>query len=375
VNVDKAVRYHRLKRQAAIGATVVTTGVLLALLLTPASAALRDLAASVSGVPATGASSPATIAIYVLLVCALLQAAGLPVTYYSGVVLERRYGLSTERIGHWVGGQIKAMLVGTIVALAGSQFLYFTIRQWPAGWWVAAAVGCGGFMLLVALAAPVVLLPLFYRFKPLDRPELHGRLRSLSERAGVPVLGVYEWGLGAQTHRANAALVGMGTTRRILLSDTLLAGYSDDEIEVILAHELAHHAHRDVLTAVAVQTVLLLVAFFASVRAFDAIASGSMPIAVIAIADVAGFPLFLLVLGSVSWAMAPMTNALSRLHERRADAYALRLTERPAAFISAMRRLGAQNLAEPQPSRIALWLFHSHPPIEERIERARRFAS
>ncbi len=372
MNVDKAVRYHRLKRRAAIGATLVTAAVLLALLASPASQALRDLAAAAAAVPASPISSPVTVGIYVLLVCTILQAAVLPLTYYSSVLLERRYGLSTERTGRWLRDQIKAALVVSALALAGSEFVYFTIRRWPGSWWIAAALGCGGAMLLLARVAPVALLPLFYRFKPLERPQLQERLRALSERAGVPVLGAYEWGLGDKTHRANAALVGMGATRRILLSDTLLADYSDDEIEVILAHELGHHAYRDVLTAVAVQSALLLLAFFAAARAFDAIRTAGIPVAGSGIADVAGFPLILLVVGGVSWALAPVTNAVSRLHERRADAYALRLTDRPAAFISAMRRLGAQNLAEPQPSRMALWLFHSHPPIEERIERARR---
>ncbi len=278
MNVDKAVRYHRLKRRAAVGATLVTTVVLLALVASPASLVLHQLAAAATGVPATGVSSPLTIAIAVLVVCAILQVAALPLTYYSGVLLERRYGLSTESTGHWVGGQIKAGLVLTVVAVAGSEFVYFTIRRWPDAWWIAAALGCGGGLLLIAQVAPVALLPLFYRFKPLDRPQLQERLRALSERAGVPVLGAYEWALGDQTHRANAALVGVGATRRILLSDTLLADYSDDEIEVILAHELGHHAYRDMLTAVVVQTAVLVAAFYAVGLAFDAIARHGIPI-------------------------------------------------------------------------------------------------
>ena len=115
----------------------------------------------------------------------------------------------------------------------------------------------------------MLLLPLFYRFSPLDRPALSARLLDLSRRAGVPVLGVFEWKLGAKTRKANAALVGSGATRRILLSDTLLADYTDEEIEVILAHELAHHAHRDILKGLAVQAVLLLLAAGAAAAALE----------------------------------------------------------------------------------------------------------
>lgn len=373
MNVEKAVRYHRLKRRAAVGATGLTTAILVALLVSGASVTLRDLASAPAAGTTADASPPAAIGIYVLLLCAILQAAALPIGYYSGVVLERRYGLSSETTSRWLRDQAKAALVLSAIAIAGAEFLYLTIRRWPDTWWIAAATGCGGAVLLLARAAPVALLPLFYRFKPLDRPPLQERLRALFDRAGVPVLGVYEWGLGDKTHRANAALVGVGATRRILLSDTLLADYSDDEIEVILAHELGHHAYRDVLTAVAVQTALLLLGFLATSWVFDAADRSGIATGLSDAADVAGFPIVLLVVGGVSMAMTPMTNALSRMHERRADTYALRLTERPAVFISAMRRLGAQNLAEPQPSRAVLWLFHSHPSIEERIERARRY--
>ena len=97
-------------------------------------------------------------------------------------------------------------------------------------------------------------MPLFYRFRPLDRETLRERLMTLSRRAGVPVLGAFEWGLGEKTTRANAALVGVGQTRRILVSDTLLKDYTDDEIEVILAHEMAHHIHHDIWTALALET-------------------------------------------------------------------------------------------------------------------------
>lgn len=382
MNIDKAARYHRLKRRAGIGAAVLMAAVLGGLLHTGASVRLRDLSSGAMagaesaesparvGSASAPPSSSAAIGVYVLLLCAICQAAVLPITFYSAVILERRYGLSSESTRAWIRDQATATLLTAAVGVAAAEFVYFTIRRWPQGWWAAAAFGCGCGVLLLARAAPVVLLPLFYKFKPLDRPPLEDRLGALSDRAGIPVVGAYEWGLGDKTRRANAALVGVGATRRILLSDTLLADYSDDEIEVILAHELAHHAHWDVLKAVAAQTGLLLAGFAAAAWVLGRWGGA---IGVAGAADVAGLPLILLAVGGVSVAVTPFVNTLSRFHERRADEYALRLTERPAAFISAMRRLAAQNLAEPQPSRAARWIFHSHPPIEERIDAARAF--
>jgi STE24 endopeptidase len=369
MNVEKAARYHRLKRRAAVAGTLLNAAVLLTLLITGAVLPLRLRVSALLGVDAA-VSPPAVVGAYALMLSGILQAASLPVAFYSGVWLERRYGLSSESATRWLRDHGKAAVLTAVIALAAAEYIYFTIRRWPGVWWVPAAIGCGAVVLLIARVAPVALLPLFYRFKPLDRPQLQARLRRLSQAAGTSALGVYEWGLGQKTRRANAALVGVGRTRRILLSDTLLAEYSDDEIEVILAHELAHHAHRDVMKSVAAQTIVLLVAF--GIAAVVLRVSGAS-VGIAGAADVAGLPLILLVLGVVSAALTPFINLLSRAHERRADEYALRLTGRPVAFVSAMKRLAAQNLAEPQPSRVSLWLFHSHPPFEERIERARMF--
>jgi STE24 endopeptidase len=373
VNTDKAVRYHQLKRRAGVGATVLCASMLVALLTTGASVSLRDLAATVTSGPHGTPSTPATIALYVAGLCLLWQVVGFPLSYYSGVILERRYGLTVQTVPRWLRDQATGAVVFVALAIVGAEFLYYTIRRWPDRWWLVASVGFGFAVLLLARLAPVVLLPLFYRFKPLERPPLQERLRSLAARAGLPALGVYEWALGEKTRRANAALVGVGSTRRILLSDTLIADYSEDEIEVVLAHELAHHAHHDVLRAVAVQTSLLLLGLAAAAWASRTAPSMRPWVETPGTADVAALPLILLAAGGVCVMAAPVVNALSRTHERKADAFALRLTARPAAFISAMRRLGAQNLAEPQPSRAVRWLFHSHPPLEERIEHALRF--
>jgi STE24 endopeptidase len=213
-------------------------------------------------------------------------------------------------------------------------------------------------------------MPLFYRFRPLDRETLRERLMTLSRRAGVQVLGAFEWGLGEKTSRANAALVGVGHTRRILVSDTLLRDYTDDEIEVILAHEMAHHIHHDMWTALALETAIVAAALFGAhlaVTRLGAAAGLAGP------ADPAALPALILAAGLVSLLLTPLGNAWSRSNERRADRFALTLTRRPGDFISAMRRLGQQNLAEERPSAAVFWFFHTHPTIDERIAAARTF--
>jgi STE24 endopeptidase len=372
MNEDKATRYQRLKRQAGIASLGWTIVLLLGLLLSRLSLTLRATAdALAASAGATGAwHASTTVVFYVGLLSLLNEIGGLPVAFYSGYFLEKRYGLSVDRVSGWAVDQVKAFAVGVVIGGAAVSMIYFCIRQSPEHWWALAG---GGFCVLsVGLVnlAPVVLLPLFYRVKPLERESLRGRLLALAERAGTRVLGAYEWGVGDKSRKANAALVGLGTTRRILVSDTMLAEYTDEEIEVVLAHELAHHLHGDIWRGLLFEAGLIMAGFYLAARALGASLDAT---GLQGVGDVAGLPLLLLAGGAVSLAMRPVAHAMSRAHERNADRFAVNLTKNPVAFISAMRRLAAQNLAEEHPSQVVQWLFYSHPPIRERIAAAETF--
>jgi Zn-dependent protease with chaperone function len=363
VNEDKATRYHRLGRRAGLLSALWTAALLGALMFSGASAWLRQHIVELSS-----GHAALTVAIYVLALSAVCDLATLPFSFYRGFVLERRYGLATQTMTHWLKDHFKAVLVGLVFAELGSAFVYFALRTWPERWWLLSGAAYSLVVVVLLTLAPVILLPLFYTFKPLERAELRDRLTALAAKAGSRIMGVYEWTLSDRTKKANAALAGLGNTRRILLSDTLLAEYSDDEIEVILAHELAHHVHRDIWTAVVYDVALMFAGFFAGHLALR----WAVPFfGLSGAADPAGSPVLLLTAGAVALAVRPLMNAVSRAHERRADSYALRMTNNPPAFISAMRRLGQQNLAEENPSRLVLAWFYTHPPIKERLELAR----
>jgi STE24 endopeptidase len=369
-NEDKSTRYHRLRRRSEIAGTVSAGVFLLTLLLSRGSLYLREVA-SFFGMNVLFFEDAATVAMFAFILTILLHLIELPFAYYQGFALEHRYELSNETRAQWFRDQLKGLALSVIFGVAGASIVYWAIRTSPDWWWLLAAAIFAVLMVALVQLAPVVLLPLFYSFKPLDRPALVERLTRLTERARTQIAGVYEWALSAHTKKANAALAGMGRSRRILLSDTLLADYSDDEIEVVLAHELSHHVHHDLWRGVALQTVLLFVGFFVAAQALRAFADS---LVLRGVDDPAGLPLLLLVAGSCSFAFMPVANAMSRAHERRADRYALATTQRPGAFISAMKRLSHQNLAEENPSLLVQWLFYSHPPIKERIEEARRWA-
>jgi STE24 endopeptidase len=371
LNEDKATRYHRQKRHASLGSLLWTVVLLAGLAATGLSATLRQTAEAAAGRVVSPFWLPgATVLGYVVLLTLLNELGSLPIGFYSGFVLERRYALSMQTLGGWIGDQAKSLGIGLTLGAAGAAAVYWLIRQSPDWWWLEAGVLFALVIVAITNLAPVVLLPLFYAVKPLEREVLRGRLLALADRAGARVFGAYEWGLGGKTKKANAALTGLGATRRILVSDTMLAEYSDDEIEVVLAHELAHHVHGDIWKGIVFESVLLLAGFDLAALALRALA---WRLGLRGVDDVAGLPLLLLAAGAVSLVMLPVAHAMSRAFERKADRFALDLTRNPAAFISAMRRLGAQNLAEDHPSRLVQWLFYSHPPVRERIAAARTF--
>jgi len=370
VNEDRASRYHRLRRRAALASTVVGAAWLTVLVASGASTWLAATAARI----VSGLSRPVGPALGVVLVAATValgwELMSLPFLFYRTFLLDRKYGLSSEPLGAWLADHGKALALGLALTLGSATAVYGAIAVSPAHWWLIAAALFLVLAVAISRVAPIWLMPLFYRFQPLERETLRERLLTLSTRAGVPVLGAFEWGLGEKTSRANAALVGAGRTRRILVSDTLLKDYSDDEIEVILAHELAHHVNRDIWTALALETLVMAAALYAAHAAATVVGPR---FGLRGPADLAAMPLMILAGGTMSLLLSPFSNAWSRHNERRADRFALRLTDRPAAFVSAMKRLGAQNLADERPSRIVYWFFHTHPTMDERIAGAMMF--
>ena len=371
MNEDRASRYHRRKRQASIGGVVWSVVLLVLLPASGASTVMRDAAEALCVRLAPAAWQPSlSVFVYVVMLSAVNEAGSLPLNFYSGYILEHRYELSTETVRGWLLDQLKAFGLGTALGCGAAGVIYSFIRRSPDHWWLWA--GCTFALLIIGLTnlAPVLLLPLFYPVKPLDRDVLRSRLLTLAERAGARVVGAYEMGFAGKTRKANAALAGIGTTRRILVSDTMLAEYSDDEIEVVLAHEMAHHVHGDIWKGIVFESGLILAGFYCSARLLRQFSSA---IGLRSIDDPAGLPLLLLAAGAVSVVMMPVGHAISRTFERSADRFALRMTRNPSAFVSAMRRLAAQNLAEDHPSKIIQWLFYSHPPIRERIAAAESF--
>jgi STE24 endopeptidase len=214
--------------------------------------------------------------------------------------------------------------------------------------------------------APIILFPIFYKFIPLEdgHGELVDRLMSLAKRSDTYVRGVYKFDMSRRTTAANAGLTGLGNTRRIILGDTLIDEFTTDEIETVLAHELGHHAHKDIPLGILVESLITLVGLYI---ASLILSWGTQALGFNGASDVAAMPLFILVMGAYGLITMPLGNAYSRWRERRADAYAIEITGKGTAYASALTRLANQNLAEADPEPWVEFFLYSHPALSKRI--------
>jgi len=362
----EARRYNRIRRWLEIADFVLGLVLLVVLLETGWSGSLRDLAYR-----AAFQNYTLAVFLYLLMLMVVGKLLGLALDFY-GFRLEHRFQLSNQRLRAWGWDQIKAFLVGVVLAAIVTELLYFIIRQVPQHWWLITWAVFLGLFVLLAQLAPVILFPIFYKFAPLENEELKSRLVRLSEQAGTRVRGVYQWKLSEKSKKANAALTGLGTTRRIILADTLLENYSPDEIEAVLAHELGHQVHRHILKSIAVQAAITFVGFWTANEALQYAIDHSNKFT--GLADFANLPLLALVSTVLSLLVLPALNAYSRYNERQADRYAFRSIVSVEPFISAMNKLADQNLAERTPSRFVEWFFHSHPATSRRVAAAEAWA-
>jgi len=294
----------------------------------------------------------------------------LPLSYYSGFILPHQYDLSTQTFTSWVIDQVKGILVGGILGGLLLEIVYAVLRAAPETWWLWAGGLLLLFNVLLSNLAPVLLFPIFYKVKPLgeEHQELVERLTALAQEAHTQVKGVFQFDMSRRTKQANAALMGLGNTRRIVLGDTLLSEFTNEEIETVIAHELGHHVHKDIPTGILIGSLMTLAGLY---LASLGLKWGVNTFGFESPADIAAFPLFGLVTALYGLVTMPLENAFSRWRERNADIYALQATGKGEAYASALVRLANQNLADVEPEGWVEFLLYSHPALGKRIKIAK----
>jgi STE24 endopeptidase len=363
MNEDRGARFQRLRRRASLVSLLCAAATLGGLFGTGLGALLRDGVVTLAG---ESWFIAALLYSTVLTVCT--GAIALPRSVYINVLLERRYGLTSQTVAQWVSRHARDWLLRFVAATTVGLLTLICLRWLPAWWWLAVGGIC---VLVLWFGAEVATATLDAATCAAEAPRLDAlgrRLVDLAARADARVLGVVTRPGGTENGGTVATLAGFGHRRRIVLTDTLVSEHTDDEVEVILAHELSHHVHHDLLVSGVWRIAMLCCALYAADRVLVGMGRS---LGVAGKDDLLALPLVILVTGTVCAILSPIGHALSRAQERRADRFAVSLTGNALALERAIRRLAARHLADEYPTTLVRYLFYSHPPVAERIAAAR----
>jgi STE24 endopeptidase len=292
----------------------------------------------------------------------------IPFSLYEAFVIEARYGFNVMTFKVWVSDLFKSIVIGAIMGGLLLGLLLVLVIYGGSVWWIWAWMLVGAFELLMLWLFPVVILPLFNKFDPIENIRLEDRIRALMEKVGLRAKGIFKMDASKRSKHTNAFFVGLGRTKRIVLFDTLLASHTEEEILSVLAHEAGHWKKKHVLRMLVPLEILSLVSFYAVARLLD------WPL----IYETFGFQksnvyvgLFLIgtFISLLGFFAEPLESAISRKFEREADDFALELVGTGEAMTSALKRLASDNLANLSPHPLYAWFYYSHPPLLERIAR------
>lgn len=358
---QKAKRYSSLK----YGLAIMETAYLLILLFFFLSSGLSKVLANI--ISKLVLNHYLIIPLYLLVSYIIYYILSFPLTLCHSFILEHKFSLSRQKISDWLKDQFKATIISYLIGVILLEVFYYILRHNPDIWWLIVGLFWIFFSLILAKLAPLLIIPLFFKYKKLSDERLRQKVINLAEKMKMKILDVFEIDFSKKTQKANAGFVGIGATRRIVLADTLKDKYSYDEIEVILAHEFAHYRLRHLLK-------LLLISSFFNLLSFYLIFKTSgyflRAFGFLSLLDIAALPLIFIYLLLFGIAIQPLQNYISRIFERNADTLAIKSTGLKEAFISMIEKLACQNLADRTPHPIIKFFFFDHPTVDERISSA-----
>ena len=305
--------------------------------------------------------------LYAAIVIIISDFVFLPLSFYTEYILEHKYSLSNLTVLSWAWDHLKGLLLSLFLGVLAIFVLYLFLDKFTNTWWIWSFIAWVIFSFILGKLTPILLLPIFYKIVPLENEELTNNLIEMAKKAKTKILGVYKMDMSKKTKKANAMFTGIGSTKRIILGDTLLDNFSDQEIEVILAHELGHYYYKHIFWQLVFGSIIFLSGLYIADQALHLL---NPMFGFSGVNDLAAFPLFVLILSIFFFLTMPLTNGFSRKCERQADKFALDTTKDKVAFISSMEKLADQNLADKDPPKWIEWLLYSHPAIKQRIKMA-----
>lgn len=356
-NNSKAKKYNDIKLTFGIGKGIISFLLILLFIVLGYSTELVDFISDFVE------NSYIVLFLYVSVIGIFSSIIYFPVNYYVDFYLEHKYQLSNQSFAAWIWENLKAALVGSVIGIPILILFYFILIQFGNLWWLPFAILMFVISVVLAQIVPILIMPLFYKITPYEDESLKNRIRELALDAGLKIENVFQFNMSKNTKKANAALTGLGKTKRVLLGDTLLENYSHDEVETVLAHEFGHYKHKHIIKNIAIGTVSSFLTFFLLSVLYEA----SLDIfSFTEITQIDALPLLALwgmILGIIQ---TPVTNYISRRFEYQADDYAVKTTLKPDAFKNTLEKLTDQNLGDRNPHPIVEWFFYSHPSIERR---------
>ena len=365
---EAAIRYHR-SGNALWGVDTVLGLLIPALILfTGFSARIRNLAQRV------GRRRLLSVMVYAVLITLVMALLSLPLAYYSGYVRQHAYGLSNQSLGRWFGEWLKGVGVGSVGLALVLWIPYLLLQKSPRRWWLYAGLATLPIAALMLVITPIWVDPLFNDYQPMEDKVLEARVLALAERAGIHGSRVYQVNKSVDTKAVNAYVTGLGGTKRIVFWDTILQRLEPDQVLFVTAHEMGHFVLRHTLAFILGAALLTTVSLYVVHRvAGRLIGRFSGRFGFDRLADVASFPL-LLVLGSiVSLILTPLALAFNRYQEHEADRFALEITRANRAAATTFVRLQQENLAVPRPSALYMLWRGSHPSLGDRVDFANRY--
>lgn len=362
----KAKAYWRYKNLSRLLSTVVLLSFLYLIQFAGASLRLETMALSLHG------NFYVALELYLVSLSLLYGIVTFPLNLFEGFILEHRFSLSNLSFTAWLKDGLKQGVISIFIFSILIQLLYAVARTYPANWWLISSLSWTGVSVVFAKIFPVLIIPLFYRYSPVRSSELRDKILKTAAAFNIKVLDVFEINFSAKTKKSNAAVVGWGDTRRIILADNLVNEFTPEEVEVVVAHEMAHYKLRHIWKLISLSAVSTAISFYILNLAAYGIASS---LSRESLFDIALFPALALVFTLYGIVASPVLNGISRKLENDADLLALKMTRLKDSFISLMERLAEKNLSDKNPNRLIEFLFYDHPPIAKRIELAKRFSA
>jgi len=365
---EKAMQYYRSGNVLWFVEQAWSIAVLVLLLATGVSAALRNAARRI------GRNWFFTIVVYFALFTIITTIIDLPLSYYTEFVREHAYGLSNQTFGKWFGDTLKSLAVAGIVGALVLWVPYLLLRKSPRRWWLYTAIALVPFIVVANLVAPIWIAPLFNKFEPMQNKALEQKILALAGRAGIEGSRVYQVNKSVDTKTLNAYVAGLFGTKRIVLWDTTLDRMTDRELLFVMGHEMGHYVLHHVWQAIAFSVLILIASLYVAYRSADAvIARWGARWGFTTLADVASFPLLLLLMSAFSLVVMPLELAFTRHVEHEADRFGLEITQTNHSAGTAFVKLQQDALANPRPGLLHKIFRESHPPLGERIDFANEY--